>query len=160
MKKTIITIAKFSLFLTLSILPFISITQLLGIDAFLDSFENPDYYLVLENQGYISGSTIQKNDLVIIQKSTHPTFDIQKNDYIVYFSNNDILNCNKVSSIEILGANKFYSFYDEADNNRIYEKQVLGKIINSIDNNIWNSITTKLWDISINKLNLKALISD
>ena len=160
MKKKTIAIVKYSILLMIFTFPFISITQVLSLDTFLDSFENPEHYLVLEKPGYIHGSTLEKNNYIIIQKSTHPNFDILKNDYIIYFSNDDYLNCNQVNSFENIGNKKFYCIYEETNKNKIYEKQVIGKIINSIDNNIWNYATIKLWEVSKNNLNLNALISD
>jgi hypothetical protein len=160
MKEKLIFIAKFSFFLIIFTLPFISITQVLGLDTFLDSFENPDDYLILEKPGYIYGSKLEKNNFIIIQKSSHPYFDIQENDYIIYFSNNDYLNCNKVSSFEEIGRKKFYCIYDEKNTNQIYEKQVIGKVVNFIEDNIWNYATIKLWETSIKNLNINDLISD
>ena len=160
MKPLIKNIAKCFIFVLLASLPFISITQLIGLETFLDSFENPDHYIVLQDQGYIFGSEAEKNEYIIIQKSSHPEFLIQEGEHIVYLSNDDGLNYDKVDKISMLGTKKFYSICGDSATHYIYENQVIGKIINELDDNIWSSIVIKAWEASIHNLNIRALVTD
>ncbi len=47
---------------------------------------------------------------------------------------------------------------EELENNIIFENQILGKIVYIIDDNILNSISIKIWETSINNLNLRSLL--
>ena len=127
---------------------------------FLDSFENPKYYLSLENNKLLNGVDA-KEQILVIQKSSHPYFYVENNDEIIYFGNNGDILCSKVYEINSMNAkNKFYTVnYDSSNSGIICEKQILGKIIKIIDYNIWNLISIKFWDISVHNLNLIALIT-
>jgi hypothetical protein len=46
------------------------------------------------------------------------------------------------------------------DYKQIHKSQVVGKIINIIDGNIWNSISIKMWETSINTLNIGAILAE
>lgn len=127
---------------------------------FLDSFENPKYYLSIENNKLFGVDTNEK--ILIIQKSSHPDFIVENNDDIIYFTKNGDILCSKVYEINSINTkNKFYTVnYNNLHNKIIYENQIIGKIIKIIDNNIWNSISLRFWDISIHNLNIIALINN
>ena len=160
-KKKFRTTLKICLFLIAASLPFISITHIIGLETFLDSFENPEHYLYIQNEDAIFGTKLKNNEYVIIQISSHPDFRIQKNDQIIYFLNEEEIACGQVYHISSLKNIERYHIIDNENIGRhISEKQVIGKIIKTIDDNIWNSISMTLWDISINNLNIRALIAE
>jgi hypothetical protein len=159
-KKTITLAIKFCLFLVLASIPFISISQMIGIDTFLDSFENSEYYLCLQDDDGLYAINNNEKDFVIIQESKHPDFSAEKNDYIIYLTNDNELVCSRVYHISCIGTNKRYHTQDkESIGQHVLENQVLGKVIGLVDDNILNSISISLWEISINNLNIRALIS-
>jgi len=77
----------FILFIIIS-LPFVTITQMIGMDTFLDSFENPDQYLCFQDNGDWFGVKTEESKYIIIQKATHPDFTIEDSDSIIYFKIN------------------------------------------------------------------------
>lgn len=146
-----------TLFILFASLPFISVTNQLGIDAFIDSFEHPKSYMCLKNNNQISGISTENTNYVIIQKKDHPDFNINKDDVIIYCSLNGEISCDEINNIQ--GVGTFTRYYlkehkNQEDENIIYHTQIIGKIIKTVDNNIWNELSFKLWDISINNLNV------
>ena len=155
------TATKLCLFLTIASLPFISVTQIIGLETFLDSFENPDHYICIQNNDGFFATQSGNKEYIIIQMSSHPDFTIQKNDYIIYFTNDEEIACSQVYHISSIGATKRYHVMDSQNVGRyIFEKQLIGKVIKTVDDNIWNSISMTIWDISINNLNIRALLTD
>jgi len=133
---------------------------MIGIDTFLDSFENSEYYLCLQDEDGLYATNTNDRDYVIIQESSHPDFSAEKNDYIIYLTNDNELACNQVYHVSRIGTNKRYHTQDkESIGHHVFENQVLGKVIKVLDDNIWNSISISIWDISINNLNIRALFS-
>ena len=161
-KKITKNMIKFCVFISLTSLPFISITQMVGIDIFLDSFENPEQYICLQDKDNLFGLNTKNGEHIIIQKSSHPDFNIREEDLIIYCKIDGDLVCDKIYSINNVGALKRYYTIDENDitSQPIYEVQILGKIINIVDNNIWNSISIMVWETSIHNLNVRALTND
>jgi len=162
-KQTLKSIIKIGVFIAIANLPFITVTQLVGIETFLDSFENTDYYIFIPTNGQTTGTTINEGDYVIIQKSSHPEFSVEQQDIILYFTDNgeeiyqivEQINCiGHVKKYQVASENNFYA--DET----IYEDQVIGKVVSIIDDNLWNVISMKIWDMSIHKLNLAASFTD
>jgi len=162
MKKIIKNVIKICIFISLASLPFISMTQLIGLDMFLDSFENPDYYICLQDKENSFGLGTNNGEYIIIQKSTHPEFDVETSDSVLYYDNDGDLACNKINAIDTVGAiERYYTTegYGKTDQT-IFEMQIVGKIIKVVDGNIWNSISIRIWETSINSLNLRALLTD
>jgi hypothetical protein len=161
MKKKIKNVIKFFIFISLVSLPFITITQILGMETFLDSFENPTYYICLQDKDNTFGLNTKNEEYLIIQKSSHPEFNIKKSDSIIYCKINGDIACNKIYNINNIGATKRYYTTGENDiaSQPIYDSQIIGKVITVIDNNIWNFISIKIWDVSIHNINLKALLA-
>jgi len=147
-KDDIYKILKFFAFISIAILPFISATQIIGMETFLDSYEKPEYYIIINN----------KENYTIIQKSTHPEFYIENEDTIYYYQANGEISYNKIYEISAIGPIKKYYTLD--DKNPIFEQQIIGKIIKKLEENPLNFISIKTWEISIHNLNLRALISD
>ena len=161
-KKIIISALKVCIFLLLANLPFFTVTQMVGIDVFLDSFENPDHYICFQDKSNILGVNTKNNEHILIQKSSHPSFDIKTSDSIVYYNYNGDILCNEVTLIKTIGAIKRYNIIidNKIEERPIYENQIVGKIMNIIDDNIWNTISIKIWDLSVQNLNLRALFTE
>jgi len=161
MKKILKSTIKLCVFLLFTSIPFISITQMVGLDTFLDSFENSDHYVCIDDKGDLFGSTTNDEKYVIIQKSSHPDFKVSENDYVVYVENDGYVACNKVYQITSLGTMKRYNMEAvKGKSSSIFDNQVVGKIVDIIDNNMWNLIAIKIWDTSIHNLNIRALLAD
>jgi hypothetical protein len=149
-------ILQISIFILIASLPFISLTNIMGIETFLDSFDNPESYIFIKNSNEVKGLTTQEDQYVIIQKTTHPDFEVQKDDEILYFNINGEIECNKI--FEVTGTGFFTKYYIQNQSNQddaVYQAQIVGKVIKNIDNNIWNELSLKLWDLSIRHLNIQ-----
>jgi hypothetical protein len=153
---------KICIFISIISLPFVTVTQMIGIDTFLDSFENPEDYICLQDKDNLFATNTKNGEYVIIQKSSHPNFDVKKSDSIVYCKNDGSIACNKVYRINNIGAIKRYHITGENDitSQPIYEYKIIGKIIKVVDGNIWNSISLRVWETSIHSLNLRALLTN
>jgi hypothetical protein len=156
MKKKMKNAIKFCIFISLACLPFITVTQIIGMNTFLDSFQNPKYYICLQDKDNTFGLNTKNEEYLIIQKSSHPKFNVKKSDSIIYCKNDGEIACNKVYDINNIGAIKKYYATEENDiiSQPIYESQIIGKVITVIDCNIWASISIKIWELSIHNLNL------
>jgi len=134
---------------------------MIGIDTFLDSFENSEYYLCFQDEDGLYATNTNDKEYVIIQESRHPDFSAGKNDYILYLTNDNELACNRVYHVSSIGTFKRYHTQDmESIGHHVLENQVLGKVIKVVDDNIWNSISISVWEISIHNLNIRALITE
>ena len=51
----------------------------MGLDIFLDSFENPQFYVCIQDKDN-KLETYTDGDYLIIQKSSHPDFIIKENN--------------------------------------------------------------------------------
>jgi len=163
MNKNIKKILKPIIFLTFAILPFISATQTMSMETFLDSFENPDFYICVESNNNLIQSAANDGDYIIIQKSSHPEFNLENNDNIIYIKNQGGLASELIHHTNSIGGIKRYYTTDEnneLNEKPIYEGQIVGKIVKIVDNNLWNSISIKIWDISIHQLNINALLTE
>ena len=88
---------------------------------------------------------------------------IKEKDNIVYLKGKGELACSRIHHSIYIGAIKKYYTTDEnnkINSNPIYENQIVGKIVKIVDNNLWNTISMKIWDISINELNVNALFAE
>jgi len=154
-------ITKLLFFVMLSIIPFLSVTNLLGMETFLDSFENPDSYMFLKNSNGYLASNIKGSSFIIIKRSNHPEFDVKEWDTVLYSSSSGDISCNTIEHIYSIGPLKRYKLkgndikeYSET----IYEEQIIGKVVKTLDNNIWNTFSLELWSITIDNLNICSLI--
>lgn len=150
---------KIFIFITLATIPFISAASLMTMEQFIDSFENPDHYISIQNNNIIE-STSSQGHYIIIQKSTYPNFEINENDEIIYFDNNGEIKYSTIIHTSKIGRIKQYYALNEneIDTESIYENQIIGKVIINIENNLWNTISIKTWDIAIHQLNINNLI--
>jgi hypothetical protein len=143
-------------FICLTALPFITVTNILGIETFLDSFENPDSYVCYKDSGNLVGLKTDSDRYILLQKTNHPDFNIEKSDIVLYCKIDGEIACEEVSSITGIGNFRRYltKNYLEYDEEVIYQSQIIGKVIKIIDNNIWNEMSLKIWEISINNLKI------
>ncbi len=159
MKKQWKNTIKLIIVLSILFLPFIYITELISIEAFLDSFENPKHYMCIQSDRLISGVKSDDNNLIIIQKSSHPNFIVNEKDYIIYITDDGFIKYNKIDYIKLVGSQAIYytKNNEKHQNLPIFKGQIFGKVIKTIDDNILNTITIKIWEASINNLNIRAL---
>ena len=161
-KKEIKKTIKLFIFFIIISLPFVTITQMIGMDTFLDSFENPDQYLCFQDNGDWFGVKTEESKYIIIQKATHPDFTIEDSDSIIYFKINGDITCSKIKQTNTyISSIKRYSPVNsnEEYEENIYESQIIGKIVNRADDNIWNILSIKIWEVSIHNLNIRALMT-
>jgi len=153
-------IIKILIFIIVAALPFISLTNMVGMDIFLDSFENPESYICLKNSDKIIELEDNNKEYIIIQKSTHPDFNIDTSDIVVYFSFEGDILCSEINEINAIGSFKRYQISDHQSENKetqIFQNQIIGKIVKTLEDNPWNTLLIKMWDISIHNLNINAL---
>ena len=160
-KKVINGVVKFCAFVIIANLPFLTITQLLGIDTFIDSFEHPNSYQYIKNDNIRFTDT--KGGYLILEKTTDQDYSIVKGDTILYRTTKDTLRYRVVDQINIQqGVLTYYT----ADINKddldgpIYDQQIIGKIKGRIDDNIWNAFSLQIWELSILNLNIVALFTN
>ncbi len=159
-KKIINDIVKICAFIALVNLPFITIAQLVGMDTFLDSFDNPDSYQYFKTNKLDTG--IPNKGYIVLQKTSHPDFSLITGDSIFYLKDEGGLMCREIYHISDRASMKKYyiiNFDDEIDINPIYEHQIVGKVVSTIDSNIWSKFSLEIWDGSINNLNAVALFT-
>lgn len=163
MKKIVKKAIKICIFIIIVNLPFISLTQIIGMDVFLDSFENPDSYIFLDGQKGIIGTKIENGQGIFIQKSSHPQYSLKEGDKIIYYQDNGEIVCDEINQINSIGfIEKYHMGRDnnKLDGESIYKHQIVGKVISIVDDNIWTEISMKIWDVSIHDLNVRALFAD
>ncbi|RLF31919.1 MAG: hypothetical protein DRM98_04785 [Thermoplasmata archaeon] len=151
MKKTLKKTIKTLVFFIFTLLPFIYATHTIGINLFLDSFEKPDCYLYLQNNG----------NYLIIQKASHPDFSLKKGDIILFWENGDI-NYDKINQVTGIGTWKKYYIQDKNNSSLgekpIYRGQIIGKIIKITNSNLYTEVSMKIWEVAIHNLNIKTLM--
>ena len=160
-KKIIKDVMKICTFIALVNLPFITVTQLIGIDTFLDSFNNPDSYQYFKSSK-LDLETINTG-YIVLQKSSHPDFFINPGDTIFYLKDEGGLMCREIHHINKHDSIRRYytiNFDDEINDETICEYQIIGKVVSVIENNIWNKFSLEIWDASINNLNAAALFTN
>ena len=159
-KKIINNVLKIFVFIALVNLPFITITQLIGMDVFIDSFENPESYQYFKSSKMDIDPVIQ--GYLVIQRYSHPHFSVSSGDILFYLKDEGGLMCSPVSRVSSGSMKKYYvvTFDEEKDAAPIYDYQIIGKVVNSFDNNAWNKLSLTIWDSSINNLNAVALFTN
>ncbi len=133
------------------------------MDVFLDSFENTEHYLYFQDDGDIRSIDIANDEYVIIQKSTHPTFDLQENDLVIYYNENGETACQRLAYITAIGPLLKYHLADHATTESgsvIYDSQVIGKVVTTVENTLLNTFCLQIWDIAISQLNIHTLLEN
>lgn len=158
MKDQIKKLIQFLIFLSIVLLPFITMTSTLGMETFLDSFENPDAYLCLKDSDKITGIDTSDESFIIIQRKAHPDFEIHETDTVLYCKIDGEISCSKI--FEINGVGTYTRYYTKSTSSSkegpIFKSQIIGKVIKVVDNNIWSGLSLKIWEISINSLNIRG----
>jgi hypothetical protein len=161
-KKLLWDALKIIVFISLANLPFITIAHQVGLDIFLDSFDNPDYYNILEDISLSDDSYVKNGESIIIQRSSHPEFTANKGDIILHYKIEKGYCCNKIYEIETSSPVKQYytvgCSYSESE--PVHEYCVIGKVVGVVDKNIWNSLAITFWEASINNLNIKSIVTN
>lgn len=160
-KKVIKGVVKFCAFVIIANLPFLTITQLLGIDTFIDSFKHPDSYQYIKNDKIRLPDT--KGGYLILKKPTDQDYSIEKGDTILYRTTKDTLRYRVVDQINIQqGALTYYTAAINEDDldGPIYDQQIIGKIKGRIDDNIWNAFSLQIWELTIHNLNAAVLFTN
>lgn len=163
MKEIVKNVFNLCVFISLVNLPFITVTQLISTDTFLDSFENPDFYLYLQSGGYSMEPDIKEEDYILLQKSSHPDFNIRDGDVIIYCKDDGEIVCNKICNINCISSVKRYHITDDNGNltdKHIYGSQIIGKIVSVVNTNLWDVISMKIWDMTIHNFNVRALFTN
>jgi hypothetical protein len=161
MKKIGKKIIKLTLFIIIANLPFLTMSQLLGINTFLDTFKHPDSFL------YIKGDKLglsEKNPTYyVLQKQTNGNPSICEGDSILYRTTANTLHCNIVYDIKTQQGTATYYTTNANENTLdgpIFQSQILGKVTGTIDDNIWNALSLQVWDLSRANLNAVSLLSN
>ncbi|MBN1280687.1 MAG: hypothetical protein JXA00_03470 [Candidatus Thermoplasmatota archaeon] len=162
MKKTTqVALLKLCVFVIIANLPFLTMTQLLGIDTFLDSFYHPSCYQCLKTDKVSITDT--PSSYLIVQNPTHHEYQVTPGDTILYHSNTDTILYQRVMKIQVeKGIKTYYTATGDMSHleGPIYEYQILGKITERIDDTLWNALSVHLWDLSIENLNAAALFTN
>lgn len=138
-------------------LPFLTVVQLIGINTFLDSFQHPDTYQSIKN--YEKDNDTVGRGYLILQRSTHQDFSVKNGDTILYRTLEGSVKCESVLDVELRqGATIYYTTTPVQDEIKgpIYNTQILGKVTDIVDNNIWNTLCLQIWDFSIRNLNVNV----
>ena len=151
-------IIQFFIFTIIVSLPFLSMTNTLGLETFLDSFENPEAYLCLKNSDRITGIDTSDENFFIIQRKNHPEFNIQESDTVIYCKIDGEISCSKIFDVKGAGTYTRYYVEDESDNEdkTIFKTQIIGKVLKEVDDNIWAQLSIKIWELSIHNLNIRC----
>jgi hypothetical protein len=157
-KTTQKNIIKLCVFILIGNLPFLTLTNLLGVDLFLDSFDNPDAYQYLNTEKY--GLEGVNGKYIIVQKTSHPDFSLVTGETVFYMKDEGGLLCQKIYRISDLGSlKKYYTLSLDGSTDPVVEQEIIGKIIGMVDDNLWNVLALEFWDISIKNLNAVALFT-
>ncbi len=139
-------------------LPFLTVTQIMGGDMFFDSFDHPESYLYVKSNRINVESP--NNEYFIIQKNSPQGITLTKGDNIIYLKDDGEIQCQRVYAVGgKVGKERYYTtdVHENINEEPIYEYQIIGKVVRQIDDNIWNALSLKIWDLSINNLNPNAL---
>lgn len=161
MNKLTTSVLHLCIFICIANFPFISVTQLAGMDVFLDSFENTEHYLYLHDDGGLKSIDITTDEYIILQKSTHPSFQLKENDVVLYYDENGNAACQHLSHITATGPLLTYhlaSYGIIESDHVIYDNQIIGKVVSTVKHTMWNAFCLHLWDIAISQLNIRTLL--
>ncbi len=80
---------------------------------------------------------------------------------VLYYDEQGSIEIDEIQKISAVGSFKTYYLNNKTNNNKpILTNQIIGKVIIKVDNNILNTISLKIWDLSIHSLNIKAFFSN
>jgi len=154
-------LSHFFLFLIIANLPFLTMTCLLGPETFLDSFDHPSSYVLLDPMDSIGQFNITSGSFLLVQRSSHPAFTIEPFDTILYCRDDGTIDCDQISHLTMIGSFRQYAVQGtqhDPDTEVIYEQHIIGKIVGNLDANIWNTLALSLWNTAVNNLNIHAFL--
>jgi hypothetical protein len=159
-KNLLRAILKLCGFLIIANLPFLTISQLIGIDTFIDSFNHPGSYYYIKNKDVTSMNPA--TGYIIIEKPTDQASTIREGDSILCHTIKNTLQQRIVSQIHTKdGITTYYTTsYNESIDAPIYESQIIGKIIGTSEDNIWYELCLQAWEISIEKFNILIFFAE
>lgn len=160
MKKNLIpVILRLIGFFLIANLPFLTITQTIGIDTFIDSFNHPTAYTYIKNQDVTSNSTFA--GYIIIEKPSHQTPSIKQGDSILCHTIKNTIQQRMVSQIQKKDGITIYYTRSSTDvsDAPVYDSQIIGKIIGTSEDNPWYTLCLQVWELSREKLNVCILFS-
>jgi hypothetical protein len=139
-------------------LPFLTAVHLMGINMFLTSFQHPDVYQYLKIQN--AANRALPKGYLLLETPTSQEFLIHNGDTILYRTGEGVVKCESVLSVELHhGTTVYYTMTSAQDDIKgpVYDAQILGKVTRIIDDNLWNAICLRLWEFSIQHLNVYHL---
>lgn len=159
-KKFLFTILKLGGFFLIANLPFLTVSQLIGMETFIDSFKHPTSIISIKNEK-ISGME-NVGGYLILEQPSHQGFSIGEGDCILYQTKKDTLQENVVSYVKSDEGRKIYytTSYSNANTGPIYDHQIIGKIIGKTGDNLWVTLCLQFWEVSIDKLNILTFLSE
>lgn len=159
-KKFLYTILKLTSFFLIANLPFLTVSQLIGMEAFIDSFKHPNSIISIKSEK-IPGMESERG-YIILEQPSYQGFSIGEGDRILYQTKKDTLQQNVVSSIKSNDGRRTYytTSYSDANTGPIYDHQIIGKIIGRSGDNLWISLCLQFWKVSIDRLNIHAFFPE
>ncbi len=158
MKKNLpYTVLKLIGFFILVNLPFLTVTHLIGIDTFIDSFQHPTIYSFIKNDD----STNALTGYLVIKIPSNQASVIKEGDSILCHTIKNTVQQRIVSQIQTKDGITIYyttSLTDSSDA-VVYDSQIIGKIIANSGDNLWYTLCLQTWELSIEKLNIQTLFS-
>jgi hypothetical protein len=147
-------------FFILANLPFLTMSYILGVETFLDSFEHPSSFLYLKNEQI--QTLHQQGGYLVLEKPTSEDFSIEEGDMILCYTTTHQLQQRIVSRIRSEdGVTTYYgnTSTPEPSDAPIYDSQIVGKIRGTMKETVWNSLCLCFWDVSITHLNILAFFT-
>lgn len=151
---------QFLVFLSVILLPYITMTSFMGMNTFLDSFEHAESYDYLKDPNTLTFPVQTENSYVFIQRSSHPQFTISPGEYVVYYSQQGI-ECEQVTNVKQQPLLTIYTTHTHSENtDPLYKYDLVGKIVGTCDDTLWNALSITLWETSVSNLNIRALFTN
>jgi hypothetical protein len=147
-------VKKICMFLIITNIPFVTVAHLIGIEVFIESFQHPDAYQCIKT--YEASSDTRQLGYLVLETPLHEHFLIRNGDTILYRTEGGAVRCESVLNVAPCQGTTIYYTTTATKGNitgPIYETQILGKVMGTIDDNIWNALCLQVWDFSVKNLN-------
>ncbi len=161
-KKTQKELTTILILFTLINIPFIITGRLIGFQALIDTFNHPTGYQYLKlNQQTMTQQNL--NNMLILQKTTHPDFTLNPKDTILYINNDGDVALDTIHTITTHGP--LTQIYLKSNNptnqkNTIHNEYILGKVLTTVDNNPLTTLSLTIWDETIHHLNIHSILNN
>jgi hypothetical protein len=152
---------KICMFVFIANLPFLTVAHLIGIEVFIESFQHPDAYQCIKTYG-ANNDTLSKGYL-LLETPIHEHFSIRNGDIILYKTGGGAVRCEPVFNVACRQGTMIYYTTTPTQGvitGPIYGTQILGKVTNTINDNLWNALCIQLWDFSTKNLNAITYYSE